>query len=649
MLKRLFTFMMMICLLAMVYAGGPVTRTFTTAEPMIAVELQWCYKPHPSLATMLRTLDAAVECGYNTLIPEFGPSASWSEAPEEYQEAKRTFLRACVRRGIFVIPKINALGHSDRGFRWPAYLGKGLDLGVSENYTALEKEVEVWKKELEAAGQGMPYFHLGMDEASRCMKENSAKYNKEAHILLVEHLRKVNEICKRQGMRGIIYHDMLVGGSESINWREFSTVNADANATWKARKDISRDFILAYWNYEPFNRYRTVENLRSEGFDVLFTPWGSEPARTMVKNARLYGIGVCASTWVEFTALPRGGKIRGNSIYLNGWISDALSSMPWHYADAGRAEISWRPNHGLPWIRGFMKRRPLENDHAARPLPINGGNAGDVRMLAGLPFIEAQPIRLGARPDAEYPQLWAKALENASRPLKLMAGKQILQEIRHCNVPPIFGERVLYTRAYGRETGMDVYSREYRIVDGVNQSNNDWGIGRTIIPLNGFVVSGWGEQCIDGMKPAPKGEKIRICDSNGKEILPAREVVTMGPEKAEIPVKRKVKQLHILHSSALEGSMEAPALAEISILDEKGAAIRTETVYYGSMVAAENENMLASTDEDDVWLAEADQTHTLYGFTITLDKAEMVGSLLIQLTDEGKRLGYIVHALTTAE
>ena len=646
--RKIFSFALLVCAVVPLVAGELFSRNFTNQEQMIAVELQWCYPPHPSLATMMKTLEAAADCGYNAIMPEFGPTASWSECPDEYQDDKRAFLRACVKRGVLVIPKVNSLGHSDRGFRWPAYLGKGVDMGVEKNYTALEAEVAAWKRELAAAGQAIPYFHFGMDEASACMKANTEKYGKNAAELLAEHCRKVADICRKHAVRGIIYHDMLVGGSESMYWREVSTFHADQNGSWKARPEISRDFIIAYWNYEPFNRYRTVENLHDEGFDIIFTPWGSESARTMVKNSRLYGIGVCASTWVDFTAVEPGKAMRGNSFYSSGWILDALVSMPWHFADASRSETPWVPNHGVPWIRSFMKRPPHANDSEAQPVMLPGKDVKPQLVIAGnLPFIKSETMRFGRQPAPGYDRLWADRILRAEAPLKLMDGDKTLLEIKHCNVPAIAGERILYTRAYGRETGMDVYSREFRYVNGVPHSNNDWGSGHTLIPRNGFVISGWGEKCIDPIKAPAKGKKVKLCDARGNEILPPEEAWTEYPDSGQIRIQRKVRQIHLLHSSAMEGGLEAPVLAELSLHDDSGTIIDTLKVCYGTMLAAENETMLVASDDPRVWLAEADDNHTLYGYTWTLPENSEAAWMTVKLTPEGQRLGYNIHAVTS--
>ena len=625
-------------------SAAEIPQDFSTGSPMIALDLQWCYKPLPPLQTMLRTLNAAHALGYNALVPEFGPDSLWSAPLPERHREMRAFLKACAEKRMLVIPKLNCLGHTDRGFRWPAPLGDGLDFGEEANYTALEEELAAWQKELAAAGLPMPYFHFGMDEASECLKNNTEKYHESAELLLGRHLERIAALCRKYRTRGIIYHDMLIGGTEKIFWRDSVTIHADAFKSWPVREKLSRDLILNYWNYEPFHRYRTIENVHAEGFQILFTPWGAESCRTMAKNARLYGIGVCGSTWVDFTPVKVGSPLPRNSIYTYGWVLDALSAIPGYFSDRVALERRREPDHGSAWIAAFFP--PPETNGRAEPLSP-GGEPGPVVRCHGIPFDLSEPLKFGAEPTADFDRNWAELLENAPKPLRVTAADQTLVSIDTVNRPAKFNQRILYTAAYGRETGMDVYSREFRYQDGTEFCDNDWGVGHSLIPRNGFVISGWGEACYDRIPAPPPNSRVELRDADGRVLTPAPEWFVHHPGERELPVRRSVKKLHLLHHSALEGGIDAPCLAELTLKDRQNRIIGVKKVYYGTMLAAERDHLLVGGDDPGIWNVRADRDGVLYGYTWELPETAEVETLTVKLTPVGERLGYVIAGIAT--
>ena len=284
-----------------------------------AIDFQWCYTL-PTLELMKRTVRTMRALRMNSIVPEFGSRLMWtSDKSALPHSTAREFLRECAAHGLLVIPKINSLGHSDRGFPWPDKLGSGLDFGSERNYAALEAEIAAWKKELADADLPFVYFHFGMDEASDCLRKNVKKYKKSGAELVAAHMNRIAALCNKYNITGIIYHDMLVGKNEPNNWREMGTMHADADKSYLARKKIARSLVLNYWNYEGFNRYRTLDGLHDEGFSVFFTPWGGSSVRNMARNAALYGEGLIGSTWCDWHLL-KNGTIPPNSIFNRLWI-----------------------------------------------------------------------------------------------------------------------------------------------------------------------------------------------------------------------------------------------------------------------------------------------------------------------------------------
>ncbi len=608
-----------------------------------AIDFQWCYRPvEPEV--MRRAVRTSRALRLNAIVPEFGPMVRWTTAdsPMPLDEVC-AFLAECARNGLVVIPKINCFGHADRGFPWPEKLGAGLDCRAEANYRALEREVRAWRDELAAAGLPMPYFHFGMDEASDCLARNVERYQVPAAELVAAHMNRVAELCREVGVTGIIYHDMLIGGDEPIYWRDMGTAHADRDRSYLARPQVNRSLAIDYWNYEGFDRYRTIEALKREGFPIFFTPWGGTSVRKMAKNAALYGEGLIGSTWCDFAPAPDGG-IGGNSIYNQGWIRDGLVDVAEFGWNGAHAPDASRPGDGgAAWIDRWCDRASRVSD--AQPIPLGDGD-GEARVFKGVPFEIGTPLQLGAVPRPEYDRRFEQELRAAAWPLTLLADGKPAGEIEHFNAPASFRGLILYTASYGRETGVDIYSTEARIQDGRVWSKNDWGVGHTPIPRNGAVISGWGEANY-GLPALPVGAKIALRDATGAQLpwQPA-DGVELHPAKAAIPLGRTIRRLHFLHRAAFEGDLTAPALVHATLVLEDGS--RRERVFrYGRELAAPGDRLLVDSTDPAVWAARADADEVIYGYTWELPQAEKVSALRLELPDSADgAVGYELLALS---
>lgn len=598
-----------------------------------AIDFQWCYTP-PTLELMKRTVRTMRALRMNGIVPEFGPRLMWtSDKSALPHSTAREFLRECVANGLLVIPKINSLGHSDRGFPWPDKLGTGLDLGSERNYAALEAEIAAWKKELTDAGLPFVYFHFGMDEASGCLRKNVKKYKKDGAELVAAHMNRIAALCRKYNITGIIYHDMLIGKNEPIYWREMGTMHADADKSYPARKKIARSLVLNYWNYEGFSRYRTVEGLHDEGFSIFFTPWGGTSVRNMARNAALYGEGIIGSTWCDWH-IAKNGTIPPNSIFNRSWIRDGLTDC---------AVFGWnpylpprRPDGGAGWIDRWFDRESRVSK--AIPLKIAEGKTA-CTVLKGVPFRIGTPIQTGRCPVENFEAVVEKHVKSLRWPLTFTSSRSRKKQpliVKYYNQPEHYREVTLYTRSYGRSTQVGIYSTEVRIHGNVVWSQNDWGVGDTLIPRNGFVLSGFDEKYY-GLGEMPVTSCFTVKDADGKavEIIPAGAIKTL-PAK-ELPLNGKFSKLHLLHRASMEGEFKMAPAVRATLKFTDGTS-DTREFCYGRELAAVKDSVLATASGNNVWIAQASGDETLYAYTWKLPQGKECSSLRLEPLSGGYEL-----------
>ena len=155
--------------------------------------------------------------------------------------------RYAAKLNIEVVPCIQTLGHLAQILKHGAY-GKVRDtssvmmVGEKETYALIEKMILLWKQTCRTNR-----IHLGMDETHDLGRGHYLDKHGYRHgfELFNEHLAKVVSICKKHGLKPMIWSDMYFRlGCESGEYYDKKTVIPDSVA-----EKIPRAAQLVYWDY----------------------------------------------------------------------------------------------------------------------------------------------------------------------------------------------------------------------------------------------------------------------------------------------------------------------------------------------------------------------------------------------------------------
>ena len=149
--------------------------------------------------------------------------------------------------GIEMFPCIQALAHLQQVLQWPAYAeyrdtGDVVLAGEEKTYALLDKMI---------AAASAPFrsrrIHLGMDEAwgigSGRFKQLHGE--KRPFDILNDHLARVRDLCRKRGLRPMIWSDMYfhLGSKSGDYYDRDCVIPPDVVAK------IPRDVQLVYWDY----------------------------------------------------------------------------------------------------------------------------------------------------------------------------------------------------------------------------------------------------------------------------------------------------------------------------------------------------------------------------------------------------------------
>jgi hypothetical protein len=633
--------------------------------------LQWCFGA-PTKEMMYDTADALAALKYNIIIPEFGPMLV-SDRQRKLFTAKtwinrdefRKFVRYAQAQGLEVVPSLNSLGHGERGMPWPVKLGDGLDMGSEENYKALFDVLEEYIEDC----PGVRYIHLGMDESSACLAENSKKYNKPADEMLANHINRLAKFCKEHNVTPVIYHDMLLGADEKIYWRE-GVAHGTELKSYLARPKIDHDIIVTYWNYEPFSRYRTVEEIQKEGFKFWLMPWGGQTVFTMSQNAYTIGAGVIGSTWanMDYTDyLTAEGFKTLNCIYTLPWLADAivnLSQASWsvkspttpHYDPSlVYSLLHWdRPNYA-----------PAEK-FSSLPLSATNPAASDLtkkimsqfHLKSGRQYLKSMPFEIDPSKVlalGNFQTLTKKelsAIMAQPKPWTLYVDGKADRKIDAINVPREQDKVVLYTRDNGLTTGTSGYGKEVNIRFGYTHYASEWGVGDMSIPRNGYVLSAHGEglyscNLMNGY------HEVKIIDAAGKEVALGKRQPA-GPSEATVAIDRKAKKLIFLQTTAFEAAHYMPSVATLDIRYEDGTRSTIDLCYGRDICSYDDVSFLYG--KKNKWIAASTPGRSpndgklLYAWEWeNPSPTKKIISVSIKASELGQQIGYLLLGLTAIE
>ncbi len=634
------------------------------------MDIQWCFHK-PSKLAMYDTARALAMLKYNIIVPELGPNLIIDKYRKQFphngisEKEFSEFVRYCYSWGLDVVPKLNALGHKERGVPWLKRLGNGLDMGYEDNYKMLFDIVREYKKMCPK----MKYFHFGMDEAGSCLIENSKKYGKTPAELLAEHIGKICEFCKRENIVPIIYHDMLIGAQEDIYWKEGAVVGGTRVKSYPARKNIPKDVILDYWNYEGFSRYRTIENVQDEGFKIWFTPWGGVSVWTMAKNAYLLNAGYLASTWTDvvYTDVFRVYGRKSRRFYTQRWLQDAFTNA---------ATFSWNVNH--PGCNGFdpgfdsacitaslFWDKPYYLAESSRAIKLPecnnidrnliekiyksvGLQEGKVR-IKGISF-ELNPLNailLGNLKPTEESNLLKRP-----KPWRIYVDGKKDKKIDIINAPRKANSIVLYTREYGKSTKTNQYGREVNVRCGLTHYGDTWGVGNMAIPRNGFVLSGHGEGLYNA-RVFNGYHTIKIVDSEGREV-PLGIRKPDGTEKARVRINSKASSIVFLHTTAYEAAHFMDDMLTITVNYADGSDEKFSLRYGRDICSFDDVCFLYDKQNPQrKWIALYNAGKSLHDGRLIYayqwfnphPKVKVL-DVAIKMSESGRRIGYVLLGLS---
>ncbi len=187
-------------------------------------------------------------------------------SPEELKELDDY----AARLGIEVIGCIQSLGHLEQILKWPVYsqvkdTDRELLVGEPATYELIEKMIGRFAECLRSRR-----IHVGMDETwtlgrGRFLDQYG---HKSGYAILTEHLGKVVQICRRRGLRPMIWSDMFFkfGGDRHIDYDVRSSIPDEV------RDAIPPDLDLVYWDYrsDTEEKYlRLIERHRQLGRDPI--------------------------------------------------------------------------------------------------------------------------------------------------------------------------------------------------------------------------------------------------------------------------------------------------------------------------------------------------------------------------------------------
>jgi len=172
--------------------------------------------------------------------------------------------------GIEMIACIQTLAHLSQILKWPVY-SKIADtddillVGKEETYQLLEKMIKA------ASG---PYrskrIHIGMDEAHGLGTGQYKKLygEKRTFDIMNEHLKRVCEICRKAGLKPMIWDDMYFHIASKTN--DYYDLNLQFPE--EVIKNIPQDVDFIYWDY-----YHLDSEFYSKFIDIHKNILGKEP------------------------------------------------------------------------------------------------------------------------------------------------------------------------------------------------------------------------------------------------------------------------------------------------------------------------------------------------------------------------------------
>jgi hypothetical protein len=262
------------------------------------------------------------------------------------------YIKISRDNGLEPIPLVQSLGHMEWMFKNGANreLAEDPDLPYAYAVTEPRSYDFIHGIDAEAVGLFKPveYFHIGHDEVDmrgRYPHRTEAKKLGKSKLFL-EDVRRHDEFFRKQGMKMMLWGDMLLAKGEAND-----AASAESRVAAKERRDgIPKDAVIADWHYgvAPPADYTSLKLFKDEGFKTIACTWyRPENIANFAAAARKYGAwGLLQTTWAGYQitdeAIDR--EMRQFAAYVlaaeYSWSADSPppEKLPWRaervFADA---------------------------------------------------------------------------------------------------------------------------------------------------------------------------------------------------------------------------------------------------------------------------------------------------------------------------
>ena len=231
------------------------------------------------------------------------------------KETIRRLVRVAKEQGVTVIPQFNLLGHAsgsrENGGKHVIenQMPSGMSLVEPDGWTWCISNPETRKVLTDCVAEmiecfgNVGYFHVGCDEARLIGTCRSCR-KKDLRDLLKDHLLYFYNYLKEQGIRMMMWHDMLLN-REDPRWNGYIVCGKESEGLGDLYRDLPRDMIICDWQYSVYKApVVTTAHLKEKGYNVYGSAWGGQSWFTpdnarahvdMVKQGKSDGI--MMTTW----------------------------------------------------------------------------------------------------------------------------------------------------------------------------------------------------------------------------------------------------------------------------------------------------------------------------------------------------------------
>ena len=181
-------------------------------------------------------------------------------------------LDSCAKKlGIELVGCIQTLGHMEQVLRWKTVYrnisdtAQELLAGEEKTYLLIEKMIRFWSENLTSRR-----IHIGMDETQDLGRGKYLNLNgyRNPFRIFNQHLRRVNEICRKEGLSPMIWSDMYFRfGNPDHQYYEW-----EKPLSKEVMAQVPENISLVYWDYYH-TRQEVYENMirrhREQGFEPI--------------------------------------------------------------------------------------------------------------------------------------------------------------------------------------------------------------------------------------------------------------------------------------------------------------------------------------------------------------------------------------------